>query len=146
METKNERVPLDTIEPGPSSEALPPAPLTPDQTAPSNVAQGVLQATVEDIQTQVVEVLKTCYDPEVPVNIYELGLVYGIDIQADHSVTVRMTLTSPMCPAAGTLPPEVQAKVSAIPGVASAKVDIVWDPPWNPQMISPEGKERLGMA
>jgi FeS assembly SUF system protein len=101
--------------------------------------------SVEDLEKKVVEVLKTCYDPEIPVNIYELGLIYKVDVNAPGSVDVRMTLTSPMCPVAGSLPPEVEAKIRNIPGVNSAKVEVVWDPPWTPEMMSPAAKLQLNM-
>jgi FeS assembly SUF system protein len=96
------------------------------------------------LQEQVIDTLRTVYDPEIPVNIYELGLVYGIDASSED-VVVRMTLTSPGCPVAGTLPMEVESKVEEIPGVKSAKVELVWDPPWNPDMISEAGKLQLGI-
>ena len=96
------------------------------------------------LEEQVTDALRTVYDPEIPVNIYELGLVYGIDIQGG-AVAIRMTLTSPGCPVAGALPLEVESKLRDIPGVTSATVEIVWDPPWNPDMISEAGKLQLGM-
>ena len=99
----------------------------------------------ESIEEQVVDTLRTVYDPEIPVNIYELGLVYGIQVNPGGEVIVRMTLTSPGCPVAGSLPPEVEQKVLSIPGVQSARVDLVWDPPWNPGMMSDAAKLQLGM-
>jgi len=99
----------------------------------------------EAIEADVVAALRTVFDPEIPVNIYELGLIYNIDVHDDRSVEVRLTLTSPMCPVAGSLPPEVEAKVAEIPGVAAASVDLVWDPPWNPSMMSEAAKLELGM-
>ena len=100
--------------------------------------------TNEDLEQKVIEVLQTVFDPEIPVNIYEIGLVYGIDIDPSGAVVVRMTLTSPGCPVAVTLPLEVEAKVQTIPGVASAKVDLVWEPPWDPSMMSEAAKLQLG--
>jgi FeS assembly SUF system protein len=85
------------------------------------------------------------YDPEIPVNIYELGLVYGIDVGEDGRVAIRMTLTSPMCPVAGSLPPEVEAKVLGVEGVTAAAVDVVWEPPWEPSMMSESARLELGM-
>ena len=96
------------------------------------------------LHEQVIDALRAIYDPEIPVNIYELGLVYSIDASSEH-VVVRMTLTSPGCPVAGSLPIEVESKVEEIPGVKSAKVELVWDPPWNPDMISEAGKLQLGI-
>jgi len=97
-------------------------------------------------EEQVVEILKTIYDPEIPVNIYDMGLIYGIDIRDDGGVDIEMTLTSPACPVAGTLPPEVEVKIrDGIEGVTSAKVEIVWDPPWTPDKMSDAAKLQLGM-
>ncbi len=97
------------------------------------------------IEEKVIEVLRTVYDPEIPVNIYELGLVYGIDVSPAGDVVVRMTLTSPMCPVAGSLPPEVEYKVLSIPGVTSARTELVWDPPWNPGMMTEAARLQLGL-
>jgi len=97
-----------------------------------------------NIEEKVVDVLRTVYDPEIPINIYELGLVYGIDVDPTGVVAIRMTLTSPGCPVAGSLPPEVETKVTAIPGVASCRVDLVWDPPWSPNQMSEAAKLQLG--
>jgi FeS assembly SUF system protein len=99
----------------------------------------------QGIEEKVVEVLRTVFDPEIPINIYELGLVYNVDVTPTADVVIRMTLTSPACPVAGTLPPEVENKVRAIPGVTSAKVDLVWDPPWSMENISEAAKLELGM-
>jgi FeS assembly SUF system protein len=98
----------------------------------------------EQIEADVVARLKTVYDPEIPVDIYELGLVYAIDVDDAGHVELRMTLTSPMCPVAGSLPPEVEAKVAQVPGVKSSRVEVVWDPPWNPSMMSEAARLELG--
>ncbi len=90
-------------------------------------------ATIKD---RVVETLRTLYDPEIPVNIYEIGLIYEVNVADDDSVHVLMTLTSPMCPVAESLPPEVEQKVAEIDGVTGAKVEVNWDPPWDPDLIS----------
>ena len=100
---------------------------------------------VAELEKRVVDVLRTCYDPEIPVNIHELGLIYSVDIQPEGIVHIRMTLTSPMCPVAGSLPPEVEAKVLNVPGVTSARVEVVWDPPWTPAMMSEAAKLQLNM-
>jgi len=97
------------------------------------------------IEAQVIEALRTCFDPEIPVNIYELGLIYRIDVDEASAVKIAMTLTSPSCPAAQSLPPDVEAKVKSVQGVSSAKVEVVWDPPWNPSMMSEAAKLELGM-
>ena len=98
-----------------------------------------------DLQAAVVEVLKSVYDPEIPVDIYELGLIYGVDISEDGDATITMTLTTPHCPVAESMPGEVELRVGAVPGVGSAEVNLVWDPPWDPQKMSDEAKLELGM-
>ena len=98
----------------------------------------------EDLEPAIVSTLKTIYDPEIPVDIYELGLVYGIEVGREGDVTVRMTLTAPACPAAGQLPVEVEDKVRGIPGVRSARVELVWDPPWTLERMSEAARLRLG--
>ena len=92
----------------------------------------------------VIEALKDIYDPEIPVNIYDLGLIYGVEIADDHAV-VTMTLTTPHCPVAETMPGEVEMRVGAVPGIGSAEVALVWDPPWDPAKMSDEAKLELGM-
>ena len=96
------------------------------------------------IEAQVIETLQTCFDPEIPVNIYELGLIYEVKVDDSGGVSVKMTLTSPNCPAAQSLPSEVEEKVRAVPGVAKAKVEIVWEPPWNPSLMTEAAKLQLG--
>jgi FeS assembly SUF system protein len=93
----------------------------------------------------VVEVLRTIYDPEIPVNIYELGLIYDVTVDPANFVNVKMTLTSPACPVAGTLPPEVEQKVASVAGVAGAQVDVVWDPPWDMSKMSEAAKLQLNL-
>ena len=95
------------------------------------------------LRDQVIEVLKGIYDPEIPVNIYELGLIYEVTVDDEANVHVLMTLTSPMCPVAESLPPEVEEKVAAVDGVASARVEVTWDPPWDPEMMSEAAKLEL---
>jgi FeS assembly SUF system protein len=96
------------------------------------------------IEADVIGTLKTCYDPEIPVDIYELGLIYEVNVSADAHVEVKMTLTSPMCPVAGTLPPEVEQKIRGVHGVKSARVEVVWDPPWDQEMMSEAARVTLG--
>jgi FeS assembly SUF system protein len=99
-----------------------------------------------NLKEKVIEVLQTCYDPEIPVNIYELGLVYSVDVNEETGeVGVRMTLTSPACPVAGSLPPEVEAKIRAVPGASKVGVEVVWDPPWTPDKMSEAAKLQLNM-
>ena len=102
-------------------------------------------ASTESIEESVVDALKTVFDPEIPVNIYELGLVYNIACDDSGHVDITMTLTSPACPVAGTLPGEVEAKAESVDGVNSAKVEVVWDPVWNPSMMSEAARLELGM-
>jgi FeS assembly SUF system protein len=97
------------------------------------------------MQSQIVEALSTIFDPEIPVNIYELGLIYEIAVDRDAAVGVRMTLTAPGCPAAQSLPVEVADKLKRLPGVTDARVDIVWDPPWDKDRMSDVAKLQLGM-
>lgn len=99
---------------------------------------------MEELENTIVEVLKSIFDPEIPVDIYELGLIYEVKIDADKNVAIDMTLTSPNCPVAETMPKEVEDKVGEIVGVKSSKVDIVFDPPWDKDMMSEEAKLELG--
>ena len=96
------------------------------------------------IEDKVVEVIKTCFDPEIPVNIYDLGLSYGITVDDGNDVHVKMTLTSPACPVAETLPPDVENKIKGIPEVNNAKVEITFDPPWTQAMMTEAAKLELG--
>lgn len=99
----------------------------------------------QDLETEIVDALKTVFDPEIPVNIYELGLIYDLEIQPEGQIHIKMTLTSPGCPVAGSLPGEVQTKVESVPGVAAAEVELVWDPAWNPSMMTEAARLQLGM-
>ena len=98
-----------------------------------------------EIEKDVVEALKSIYDPEIPVDIVELGLIYTVGARADPSAAVRLTPAAPIGPVAGSLPPEVEAKVAQVAGVTASIVDLVWDPPWNPGMMSEAAKLELGM-
>lgn len=97
-----------------------------------------------DLEAKVIDALHTCFDPEIPVDIYELGLIYEVNIDAENNVIIKMTLTSPMCPSAQSMPEEVQTKVSLIPGVKTVRVSVVWNPPWNQDMMSESAKLELG--
>lgn len=97
-----------------------------------------------DVYEAVIDALKEIFDPEIPVNIYDLGLIYGVDVNEGH-VTVTMTLTTPHCPVAESMPGEVELRVGAVPGVGDAEVNLVWDPPWDPAKMSDEAKLELGM-
>lgn len=100
---------------------------------------------MEELKRKVIEILKQCFDPEIPVNIYDLGLIYGLDVDEAGAVAIRMTLTAPGCPVAGSLPGEVERKVQGIPGVTAANVDLVWDPPWERTRMSQAARLQLGM-
>ncbi len=93
----------------------------------------------------VITALREIYDPEIPVNIYDLGLIYGVEVTADSDAKVTMTLTTPHCPVAESMPGEVELRVSAVPGVRDAEVNLVWDPPWDPSKMSDEARLELGM-
>ncbi len=97
------------------------------------------------LQDKIIEALRTCYDPEIPVNIYELGLIYEVTVEPSGEVNIRMTLTAPNCPAASYLPLEVEGKVRALPQVTGAKVEVVWEPPWDPSKMSEAARLQLGM-
>jgi FeS assembly SUF system protein len=98
-----------------------------------------------DLHEAVIEALKDIYDPEIPVNIYDLGLIYDVEITPEHHAKVKMTLTTPHCPVAESMPGEVELRVGAVPGIGDAEVELVWDPPWDPQKMSDEAKLELGM-
>ena len=100
----------------------------------------------EELEQRIIEMLKTVYDPEIPVDIYELGLIYEIDIQEGGKVAIKMTLTSPMCPVAESLPMEVQQKVWEVDGVSEVSLNVVYDPPWSKDRMSEEARFALGMC
>lgn len=103
------------------------------------------QAELDAITDQLIDKLKTVYDPEIPVDIYELGLIYKVDVSDDKDVVIDMTLTAPGCPVAGDMPGWVEQAVMEIPGIRSAKVELVFDPPWDPSRMSDEAKLQLNM-
>ena len=105
-------------------------------------ASGAMRAVGE----RIVEELKTVYDPEIPVDIYELGLIYKVQVEPEGITTIQMTLTTPMCPAAEELPPEVESKARGVEGVSSVQLDLVWDPPWNVEMMSEAAKLETRMV
>jgi FeS assembly SUF system protein len=106
---------------------------------PSPVAPG------GDLYEAVVDALKDIYDPEIPVNIYDLGLIYKVEVSAEAHATVTMTLTTPHCPVAESMPGEVELRVGAVPGIGDAEVNLVWDPPWDPSKMTDEARLELGM-
>lgn len=115
------------------------------EAAPSAPTNPIERLKVQDLEARAVEVLRTVYDPEIPVNIYDLGLIYGIDATASGRIQVRMTLTSPMCPVAGSLPGDVQRRLEGLDGVAAVSVDLVWDPPWSAERLSEAARLQLGL-
>ena len=106
---------------------------------------GLAATTPEQARAKIIEVLRSVYDPEIPVDIYELGLIYEVSVAEDGSAQIRMTLTSPMCPVAEELPLEVESKAREVVGVTSVRVDLVWDPTWTMDMMSDAAKLELGM-
>jgi FeS assembly SUF system protein len=98
-----------------------------------------------DLYEAVIEALKDIYDPEIPVNIYDLGLIYDVEITPERHAKIKMTLTTPHCPVAESMPSEVELRVGAVPGVGDAEVELVWDPPWHPQKMTDEARLELGM-
>lgn len=112
-----------------------------EATSPEPSAQGLTPTIIEQ---GVVDMLHTIYDPEIPVDIYELGLIYEVNVDDEGMTEIRMTLTSPACPVAGSLPGEVEDKARMVAGVTDARVELVWDPPWNPDMMSEDAKLELG--
>jgi FeS assembly SUF system protein len=123
-----------------------PVPVTDPASAGSETVGMVADAeAAAALRPKIVEALSTVFDPEIPVNIYELGLIYDIIVDAANVVGVRMTLTAPACPAAQSLPAEVRRKVAAVAGVTDVKLDIVWDPPWDRDRMSDAAKLQLGM-
>ena len=109
---------------------------------PEGVAAGQPGGATYDA---IIEALKDIYDPEIPVNIYDLGLIYGVEVSDDGHAAVTMTLTTPHCPVAETMPTEVELRVGSVPGVGAVDVNLVWDPPWDPMKMSDEARLELGM-
>ena len=109
------------------------------------MSPGNSSKTISDLEKQVTAALAEVYDPEIPVNIHELGLIYEVRIQDDHSVYILMTMTAPNCPVAESLPVEVKEKIRSVPGVNDVQVEITWDPPWSPDRMSDAAKLQLGM-
>src|SRR5215467_3104137 len=119
----------------------------PGATGTSERRQNALLNGMERIalQDKVIEALRTCYDPEIPVNIYELGLIYQVEVEPSGEVNIRMTLTTPNCPAAASLPLEVEGKVKVLPQVTAVKLEVVWEPPWDPSKMTEAARLQLGM-
>lgn len=139
-----QKIPLETTQANPQP-ALSQEPVSVPAETSGELGPGLTGEQIETMHQQIVAALCTCFDPEIPVNIYELGLIYDITIAPTATVAVRMTLTSPACPAAGSLPPEVQRKVVEVQGVTGATVEVVWDPPWDKSRMSEVAKLQLGI-
>ncbi len=105
----------------------------------------MIEINKQELEDKIIHTLKTCYDPEIPVDVFELGLIYEIMIDEEANVNIKMTLTSPACPVAGSLPPEIQEKVKLIPEIKSVNIELVWSPPWDRDMMSEYAKVELGM-
>ncbi|MHC4935091.1 MAG: iron-sulfur cluster assembly protein [Planctomycetota bacterium] len=135
--------PIESDERGPQQAPDDP----PAETEPLELYPGeaVIIGGTEELRARVVAAIQTCYDPEIPVDIYQLGLVYRIEISDEAAVDVDMTLTSPNCPVAGTLPGDVERTIAAVAGVAGARVGVIWDPPWGPERMSEAARLQLGM-
>jgi FeS assembly SUF system protein len=129
--------------PAPAAPAATAAPGAPVVSA--NEASRIPADELARMTDQIVGALKTVYDPEIPADIYELGLIYKVDIDDDHMVKIDMTLTTPNCPSAAELPAQVENAVASVPGIREAKVNIVWDPPWDPSRMSDEARAVLDM-
>jgi FeS assembly SUF system protein len=108
-------------------------------------ADGPIGGAGSELQAAVVDALKEIYDPEIPVNIYDLGLIYGVEVDDEADATITMTLTTPHCPVAETMPGEVELRAASVPGIRDAEVNLVWDPPWSPEKMSDEARLELGM-
>jgi FeS assembly SUF system protein len=118
---------------------------TPPSSPPPALAEPLTSDQVESVRRAVIEELHKVFDPEIPVNIYELGLIYHLDVQPSGAVAVRMTLTSPACPVAGSLPGEVRARLQRVASVTAVQVDLVWEPPWDKDRMSEAAKLQLGI-
>jgi FeS assembly SUF system protein len=142
-----------TPSPASATDFAAPAPIAPPPAVAPEAAPALVPAPTAHTDTiarkllegRVIEVIKSIYDPEIPVNIYDLGLIYDIQIDDTNAVKVKMTLTAPACPVAGTLPGEVETKIESISEVRTADVELVWDPPWDRSRMSEEAMLTLGM-
>ena len=144
---KVEQLRREMAENPPTQSSVPAAAAFRSAIDPANAPVQNPNATPEQrlLEGKVIEAVRQVYDPEIPVNIYELGLIYAIDVRPDRSVNIRMTLTTPACPVAGSLPGEIERRVEAIPEVTSANIELVWDPPWDRSMMSEAAMLQLGM-
>jgi FeS assembly SUF system protein len=128
-----------------TEDAQTPAPVAEKQNAAVTGSSALPADEINKLTDDIIGALKTVYDPEIPADIYEIGLIYKIDIADDRAVTVDMTLTTPNCPAAQDLPKMVENAVASVPGVGAVKINVVWDPPWDPSRMSDEARLTLNM-
>jgi len=109
------------------------------------MSENFYEVSPKELKADIIEMLQTIYDPEIPVNIYELGLIYEIDVSESGNVDIKMTLTAPGCPVAQSFPGEIEAKISTVPSVEKVQVELVWEPPWTKDMMSEAAQLQLGM-
>jgi FeS assembly SUF system protein len=137
--------PANAAADAPIVETAPAAAVPAPDTAAAEKPSAIPLEELTHLSNQIVDALKTVFDPEIPADIYELGLIYKVDIEDDRMVNIDMTLTTPNCPSAAELPMQVENAVASVPGVREAKVTIVWDPPWDPSRMSDEARTVLNM-
>jgi FeS assembly SUF system protein len=142
MQTQPTELGIDRVAGRPDQE---PAAENPIAEPPKQLHELLTASQIEDLRAAVIAELHLCFDPEIPVNIYELGLIYDIDVQPSGALGVKMTLTSPACPVAGSLPGDVKARLKKLPNVTAVSVDVVWDPPWDKDRMSEAAKLQLGI-
>jgi len=109
------------------------------------MSENFFEVSAEELKNDVVEMLKTIYDPEIPVNIYELGLIYDVDVSEEGNVDIKMTLTAPGCPVAQSFPGDIETKVSTVPSVNTVHVELVWEPPWTKDLMNEAAQLQLGI-
>jgi FeS assembly SUF system protein len=136
---------VDTPTPAPEASGTPASPAAGEAALPATVNGGAVSDDLARLTDEIVTAIKTVYDPEIPADVYELGLIYKIDIADDRAVHVEMTLTTPNCPSAQELPTMVENAVASVPGVGPVDVKVVWDPPWEPSRMSDEARVVLNM-
>jgi FeS assembly SUF system protein len=136
---------VDTPTPAPEASGTPASPAAGEAALPATVNGGAVSDDLARLTDEIVTAIKTVYDPEIPADVYELGLIYKIDIADDRAVHVEMTLTTPNCPSAQELPTMVENAVASVPGVGPVDVKVVWDPPWEPSRTSDEARVVLNM-
>lgn len=148
MDSSTDKPPRARVEDAIDTDAAPEAPRTRDYLdgfLAAKPAEDAVGGAGSDLQAAVIEALREIYDPEIPVNIYDLGLIYGVEVDDQADATITMTLTTPHCPVAETMPGEVELRVSSVPGIRDAEVVLVWEPAWGPHKMSDEARLELGM-